>query len=172
MKTIRTVHGLLLIAGTLFLACFLVSPVAAEQFKKGQKVWSKHFETPLLDEPKPLAAVVVKVGFAEKLSVRAIQGTWLRVKADEGEGWVFQGNVATDKPELAPGAGWTTVEASQTNTVAAARPLSPAAEMYAQSRGATNAQADVNWIDEQAALLTMQDIIVYLEVEQLGEYQQ
>jgi hypothetical protein len=159
-------------AAVLILACLIALPANSAEFKKGQKVWSKNHETPLLAEPRPLATVVARVGFAEKLSVRESQGSWLRVKSGEGEGWVFQGNIADEKPSLAPAAGWTTVEASQTDTVAAARPLEPAAKGYVQRHDATDAEADIDWLDAQAAVITEQDLIVYMSVEQLGEYQE
>jgi len=154
------------------LACMMALPAHAAEFRKGQKVWSKNYETPLRAEPGPLAAVVANVGFAEKLTVRELQGAWLRVNSGEGEGWVFQGNVADEKPALAPGAGWTTIEASQTDTVAAARPLEPAAKGYAQRHGAESAEADIEWLDAQAALITEQDLVVIMSEEKLGEYRE
>lgn len=159
-------------AAVLMLASLIALPANSAEFKKGQKVWSKNYETPLLADPRPLAGVEVTVGFAEKLKVREVQGAWLRVQSDDGEGWVFQGNVADEKPSLAPGAGLTTVEASQTDTVAAARPLEPAAKDYAQRHGAENAEADIDWLDAQAAAITEQDVVVYMSAEKLGEYQE
>ena len=159
-------------AAMLMLTCLFATPANSAEFKKGQKVWTKHHETPLLAEPKPLAAVVARVGFAEKLSVRKSQGMWLRVKSGEGKGWVFQGNVADEKPSLAPAAGWTTFDASQTDTVAAARPLEPAAKDYAQRHDAGKAEADIDWLDAQAALITEQELMVFMSDRQLGEYQE
>jgi hypothetical protein len=156
----------------LVLACLAALPAHSAEFKKGQKVWSKNYETPLRAEPGPLSTVVATVDFAEKLSVRELQGTWIRVKSGEGEGWVFQGNVADEKPALAPGAGWTMIDASQTDTVAAARPLEPAAKGYAERHGAGDAEADIDWLDAQAAMITGQDIVVTMSAEKLGEYQE
>ena len=156
---------------TFILACLVSWPANSAELKKGKKVWSKHYETVLLTEPRPLAPASATVGFAEKLSIREVQGTWLRVKSGKAKGWVFQGNVATEKPSHAPGAGFTTVDASQTDTVAAARPLSPAAEGYAERRGAQDAHADINWLDMQADIITQDELIVFMQVEQLGEYQ-
>jgi hypothetical protein len=116
----------LVLSATFILACVLALPASPAEYEQGGKAWSKHHETALLAEPRPLAPVVSTIGFAEKLKVREIQGAWLRVESSAGEGWVFQGNVASEKPELAPGAGFTTI-AAQTDTVAAARPLAPAA---------------------------------------------
>ena len=157
---------------TVALVCTLSVAAQSSEFRKGQKAWSKHYETPLLVEPKPLAPVAATIGFAKKLSVREVRGTWLQVKSDGGEGWVFQGNVAFEKPSLAPGAGWTTIDASQTNTVAAARPLAPAAEGYAQRHSAVEARADIDWLDEQAGALTGNDIVAWMSAERLGEYQE
>jgi hypothetical protein len=164
-------HGLQLTL-TLSLACLVSWPANSAELKKGKKVWSKHYETVLLTEPRPMAPASATVGFAEKLSIREVRGTWLRVKSDEGKGWVFLGNVATEKPSRTPGAGFTTVEASQTDTVAAARPLSPAAEGYAERRGEEGAQSDIKWLDEQADAITHNDLIVFMHEKQLGEYQE
>jgi hypothetical protein len=172
----RPVRFLLTAAVTL-LASTLAPPAGAAEIDKGDKVWSKNVETALLAEPSPLAATQGTVGFAEKLSVKEIQGKWLRVKGDDAkgdevEGWVFSGNVAAEKPKLPPAAGFTTVEASETNTVAAARPLTPAAEQYAQNQGAGNAQADVTWLDTESALVTQQDLTAYMAENSKGEYQE
>jgi hypothetical protein len=156
----------------LSLACLVSLPANSAELKKGKKVWSKHYETVLLTEPSPLAPASTTVGFAEKLSIREVRGTWLRVKSGKDKGWVFQGNVATEKPSYAPGAGFTTIDASQTDSVAAARPLSPAAEGYAERRGAEDAHADINWLDVQADAITQDDLIVFMQVEQLGEYRE
>ena len=172
-----TPHRLLLISTITALVCALAPFAGAAEFSKGDKVWSKNVETALLAEPSPLAAAQATVGFAEKLSVKETQGKWLRVKGedakgDEVGGWVFSGNVATEKPKLPPTAGFATVEASETNTIAAARPLTPAAEQYAQNQGAGNAQADVTWLDAESALVTQQDLTAYMAENSKGEYQQ
>lgn len=156
----------------LVLSCLLLMPAGWAEFKKRQKVWSKHYETPLLAEPKPLAAVDTTVGFGEKLTIREISGTWLRVKSDEGEGWVFQGNVATNKPKLAPDAGWSKIDAAETDTVAAARPLAPAAESYAERNNAGDAKADIDWLDAEADAITEDETVLYMVENQLGEFQE
>ena len=168
MKTAR----ILLWSGIFVLACGIAMPASSAELKTGQKVWSKHFETPLLAEHSPLASVLSTVGFAEKLSILETRGGWLRVKSGSAEGWVFNGNIATDKPAMAPAAGWTKVDATKTNTVAAARPLTPAAEGYAQRHGASDAQADIDWLDAESALVTAQDITAYMAANQKGEYQE
>jgi hypothetical protein len=161
-----------LLMGIAMLACTTAPLTGAAEFSKGDKVWSKHVETALLAEPSPLAATQATVGFAEKLSIKETQGKWLRVKGDGAEGWVFSGNVAVEKPKLPPATAFTTVEASETNTVAAARPLTPAAEQYAQNQGAGNAQADLSWLDLESATVTQQDLKTYMSENRKGEYQE
>lgn len=148
---------------------------SATAFEKGDKVWSKHYETALLAEPKPLAATVDTVGFGVKLKVKEVQGMWLHIKVDskkeKAEGWVFQGNVASEKPAIAPSVGMKQIDAAQTDTVAAARPLAPAAQGYAERHGESEALADIDWVDEQAALLSHEELVAWMSEQQLGEYQ-
>lgn len=144
---------------------------SAAAFEKGDEVWSKHFETALLADPSPLAATVATVGFGEKLKVKKVQGVWLNIKGNKAEGWIFQGNVASEKPETAPSVGMTQIAAAQTDTVAAARPLAPAAQSYAERHDETEAQADIDWVDQQAALLSHDELVAWMTEQQLGEYQ-
>ena len=150
----------------------LAVTTGSAEFKKRQKVWSKHHETPLLAEPSPLAPVEATIGFGEKLSIREIQRSWLKVESDEGEGWVFQGNIATDKPKMAPGVGLSRMDASQTDTVAAARPLAPAAETYAERNNALDAKADLDWLDAEADALADEELVLYMSENRIGEYQE
>lgn len=163
---------ILQLVGIAALACATALFAGSEALKKGQKVWSKHHETALLAEPSPLAGAQSTVGFAEKLKILELQGAWLRVRGDDGEGWVFEGNVATDKPELPPVSALTTLDASQTDTVAAARPLAPAAADYAARHGATAAQADIDWIDAEAARLPAAEVLAYMSANHKGEYRE
>jgi len=156
----------------LLVTCLCAVSTSSAEFKKRQKVWSKHYETPLLSEPKPLASVEATIGFGEKLSIREVRGTWLKVKSDDEEGWVFQGNVASDKPKLAPDAGWSKIDAAQTDTVAAARPLAPAAENYAERNNAGEAKADIDWLDAKADAVSEEQIVFYMSENQIGEYQE
>ncbi len=166
----KKIANLMLSAGLVVICVVLASTVKAD-FKAGEKVWSKHMTTNLLNEPRPLANTQATVGFAEKLTIKEVQGSWLRVKTKSAEGWIFQGNVADEKPEIAPAAGLTRVDAAQTNTVAAARPLTPAARDYAARHGGQDAQADIDWIDQQAALITADELIAWMTINQKGEYQ-
>ena len=165
MRHQRILH----LVGIAALACATALFAGSEALKKGQKVWSKHHQTALLAEPSPLAGAQATVGFAEKLKVLEVQGAWLRVRGDNDEGWVFEGNIAVNKPELPPASALTTMDAAQTDTVAAARPLAPAAEDYAARHGATAAQADIDWIDAEAARLPADEVVAYMSANRNGE---
>jgi len=157
----------LLLAGCICLAAF--AGIAA--FEKGGKAWSKRNETPLLAEPSPLAAVAGKAGFAEELKIEELKGVWLRVKGAKASGWVFQGNLSEDKPTGTPPAGLTTLSASDTDTAAAARPLTAVGDDYATRHSATNAAADLQWLEEQGADVKAADVDEYLKENKKGEYQ-
>lgn len=140
-------------------------------FKKGDTAYSKKIDTPLLAEPKPLAATSAKVAFAEKLAVDEVRGSWLHVSTKDASGWIFQGNVTETKPSAAPSAGITSVSADSTDTVAAARPLTEAAEGYSERHSDGKAKADVEWVDAQSAMATEELIVAYMRENEKGEYQ-
>ncbi|MEZ5276341.1 MAG: hypothetical protein R3F07_08180 [Opitutaceae bacterium] len=154
------------IAGVIGLA--LITLFAA--FKVGDTAWSKRIDTPVLAEPKPLASPVGKVGFAVPLKVREVRGAWLGIQADEVSGWVFEGNVAGEKPTLAPATGLTRVTADSTDTAAAARPLTEAADGYASRHSEAKDKADVEWVDTTSAGLPEDEVIAYLQENAKGEY--
>jgi hypothetical protein len=139
---------------------------------KGGTVYSKRNETNLLAEPKPLAAATGKAGFAEALKVTEVRGKWYSVKGKSATGWVFAGNVAEEKPKLAPPAGLTSIEASDTNTAAAARPLTEAGNDFAARHGGAQARADVEWVDAQAGKLPGSAVVAYMKAHKKGEYQE
>lgn len=149
-------------------ALALLAGVAA--IEKGGTVFSKRNETSLRAEPSALASAAGKAGFAEALKVEEVRGSWLRVKAAKAAGWVFTGNIAEEKPTLAPPAGLTTVSASETDTVAAARPLAPAAEGFAARHDADKPKADVEWLDAEAATVNGEAIESYLRENKKGEF--
>jgi hypothetical protein len=163
---------ILRLGGIAALACAMALSASAGTFKQGQQVWSKHHETALLSEPRPLAGAQTTVGFAAQLEILEARGAWLRVRGEKGEGWVFEGNIAADKPSLPPATALTTLDAAQTDTVAAARPLAPAAADYAARHGAAAAQADIEWIDAEAARIPAADVIAYMSANRKGEYRE
>jgi hypothetical protein len=63
------------------------------------------------------------------------------------------------------------VDASATDTVAAARPLTPAAADYAARHDGGSAEADIAWLDARAAALSPAQIVAYMQANARGEYQ-
>jgi hypothetical protein len=167
MKTTPLRPRRLLIAGLVGIAAVAVGLA----FDKGDKAWSKRNETNLLAEPKPLAAVAGKASFAEELRIDEVKGVWVHVKGAKDTGWVFQGNLAGEKPAGTPPAGLTTLSASDTDTAAAARPLSAIANDYAARHNAADAAADIEWLEAASAEVKAEDVDTYLRDNQKGEYQ-
>jgi hypothetical protein len=100
-----------------------------------------------------------------------VKGAWLRVKGAKAAGWVFQGNVASDKPAGTPPAGLTTLSASDTDTAAAARPLTAVGSDYASRHNATDASADMAWLETESAKVKAADVDEYLRENKKGEFQ-
>ena len=140
--------------------------------KPGGTVYSKRNETKLLAEPKPLAATAATAGFAEPLKVSEIRGSWLNVAGRSGAGWVFAGIISEDLPKNAPAAGFGTLDASSTTTAAAARPLAPAAEAYAERHGKRDAGADVDWVEAEAHKVIPAIVNAYMRENKKGEFQE
>jgi len=154
----------------LMVLTFLASASGVLAYKKGETAYAKRADTSLLTEPKALAKAVGKAGFAEPLTITEVRGAWLQVKGKKASGWIFEGNVAVEKPTLAPAAALTTIDASKTNTVAAARPLSDAGTAYAGRHRSTNASADLDWLEAEAAKVKPEAVETYLRSQGKGEY--
>jgi hypothetical protein len=159
--TLRIVLGSLMGAGAIAMLT---------AFKKGDTVYAKKITTPLLAEPRPLAAASTQVDFGVALAVEEVTGSWLRVTASDASGWVFAGNVADEKPSRVPSAGLTQVSADSTDTTAAARPLAVAAEGYSARHDGAEAQAGVEWLDAQSAAIAEDEIVAYMRENEKGEY--
>lgn len=165
MKTPRLILTLAALQFALGAACHAA-------LKKGGAAYTKRMETALLAEPKPFAATVANIEFAESLSIDEVRGSWLRVthKKLKKTGWVYAGNVADDEPVIPPAEGMTAGQASETSTATAARPLTRAAREYAESQGQPPQLQD--WLAQAAAAVTDDDITRYLSENKKGEYQQ
>ena len=150
----------------------LAAATTAGAVEAGGTVYSKRNETTLLTEPKPLAAAAGKAGFAEPLKVTEVRGRWFNVKGKTAAGWVFAGNVAEEKPKLAPAAGLTSIEASDTNTAAAARPLTEAGNDFAARHAGPQSRADVEWVDAQSGKIPGSAVVAYMKANKKGEFQE
>ena len=57
--------------------------------KPGGTAYTKRFETNLLAEPSPLAAVNARVAFGRALKVNEARGAWFKVADGARAGWVL-----------------------------------------------------------------------------------
>lgn len=137
----------------------------------GGTAYTKRFETNLLAEPAPLAAVAGKVAYGRKLAIAEARGAWLRVSDGPAAGWVFAGNLSETKPAEGKGLDGLGLSASATTATAAARPLTPAADDYAARRNLTSARDDLNWLIAQCATVTPRQVTAFLQEQKKGEFQ-
>lgn len=156
---------------TLLAVGVLTAAAALGAFTRGGQAFTKRVETLLRAEPRSLAEPTGKVGYARAVKIEEVRGPWLRVSDGDQAGWVFQGNLAEEKPSEVRGLDGLPLEASKTTATAAARPLTPAAKEYAQRKGAASASDDLDWLGEQAAAVTEADVEAHLELTKKGEYQ-
>ena len=152
------------------LALGLAPAALMATFAVGGTAYTKRAETTLLAEPKPLAAVAARVGYAQSLKVQELRGSWLRVSDGKNQGWVFVGNLAEDKPSETQGVDGLPIAAAETTATAAARPLIPAAEEYSQRRGLGKAAEDLTWLNQQRAGITPAAVQTFLQEQKKGEF--
>lgn len=136
----------------------------------GGFAYTKRFKTVLLAEPSPLAAPAGELALGRKLTVNEVRGNWLRVSDGPLAGWVFSGNLSDAKPAEVKGLDGLPIAASQTTATAAARGLTPAAVDYANRRGLANARDDLDWLLEQSAAITDEQVEEFLKTQKKGEY--
>ena len=134
----------------------------------GGIAYSKRMQTKLLADPSPLAAVNATIGYAKPLKVEETRGAWLRVSAGANAGWVFAGNVSA--VEIKEAAGGLALNASATTVTAAARGLSEEGAAYANRHQLADAREDLNWLLEQSAAVSADDLENFLQEKKLGEY--
>ncbi len=134
----------------------------------GSIAYSKRMETKLLADPSPLAAVNATIGYAKPLKIEEARGAWLRVSAGPSAGWVFSGNVSA--VEIKESGGGLALNASATTVTAAARGLSEEGAEYATRHQLANAREDLNWLLEQSAAVSADDLEDFLKEKKLGEY--
>ncbi len=155
----------------LLVVSVLTAAAAFGAFARGGQAFTKRVETLLRAEPRSLAEPTGKVGYAQTVAIEEVRGAWLKVRHGDQSGWVFAGNLAEEKPSEVRGLDGLPVEAAQTTATAAARPLAPATKEYAERKGSANASADLEWLAEQAAAVTPEDVQAFLAAEKKGEYQ-
>lgn len=140
-------------------------------FTAGRDAYTKRAQTALLSEPKMLATPVAQLPYAQKLRVEEIQGSWLRVSDGRRAGWIFAGNLSEEKPSNTKGLDGLPLAASATTASTAARPLTPTSSDYSERRGLGEAAADLQWLEQQHALLPPHTVQEFLKSEKKGEFQ-
>jgi len=157
--------GLMLLLG-------MAGTVAALAYTVGGEAYTKRLETVLRAEPRALAEESGRIGFARKLKVEEVRGSWLLVSERNIRGWVFSGNLADRKPAETKGTDGLGLAASKTTATSAARPLTPAGTSYARSNNLLHAGDDLDWLLAQCAALSPADLEAFLQEHRKGEYQE
>lgn len=169
MKPITKLHR---IAFAILLGALTAAAVAEP--KPGGTVYSKRAGLSLYSAPNSQSSVAGTVGFAEALKVAEINpsGKWLNVSGGGRSGWVFAGFTAEKKPEDLGRDRLGSVDASSSTTAAAARPLSPEAEQYAERHGKVDAGKDVDWVEAEARKVSPEIVAAYMKENRKGEQQE
>ncbi len=153
-------------------ALLLATGVSLEAaLSAGGTAYTKKYETNLLAEPAPLAAVTGKVGFGRAVKLQEARGAWFKIADGGSAGWVFAGNLSETKPAEGKGLDGLGLSASNTTATAAARPLTPAANDYATQHNLGNAREDLNWLLAQCSAITPARVDAFLKEQKKGEYQ-
>ena len=145
--------------------------IAEAALSVGSTAYTKRFKTTLLAEPSPLAAPAGDLAFGHKLTIKEVRGNWLRVSEGSTKGWVFVGNISDTKPADIKGTDGMAVTASATTATAAARPLAPATDDYAERRNLGDARGDLNWLNTECHAITSADLEKFLQEKKKGAYQ-
>lgn len=136
-----------------------------------KKVYSKRRDLPLLASADSNAKSVAKAAWNEELSISERQGRWLKVEGKDGEGWVYVGNVATEKlPE--ENTNDLPVRASNMNAAAAGKGMSPEAEAYAGRHSLSTVAEQLKWAEKISADISDDAARAWLKNNKIGEYAQ
>jgi len=156
------------VAGFLLAFCLFIASFSSA--RPGEdKVYSKRRDLPLLESASASAKTVAKAKWNEELSVSKREGRWLKVSGENGEGWVYSGNVTAEKlPE--ENQNDMPMKASGMTAAAAGRGLSDAADAYADRHSLAEVAAQVNWAEKLNAGISKEEARTYLKSHKLGEY--
>jgi len=167
MKTRWILKGIA-VAGFLLAFGLFVSSLSLARSGE-DKVYSKRRDLPLLESASASSKTAAKAKWNEELSVSKREGRWLKVSGEDGEGWVYSGNVATEKlPE--ENQNDMPMKASGMTAAAAGRGLSDAADAYAGRHSLSEVAAQVSWAEKLNAGISKEEARAYLKSHKLGEY--
>ena len=150
------------------LATAVVTSTAA--LAPGGAAFTKRADVSLLAAPQMGAQQLGRLGYAQKVSINEVRGSWANVSAG-ANGWVFGGNLSDTAPADTQGFDGLPISAANTTASAAARPLAADTEQYAGRRGLNSAVSDLSWLTQKSAVLPNQ-LQDFLKTNKKGEYQQ
>jgi hypothetical protein len=150
------------------LATVAVLPAA---LAPGGAAYTKRADVSVLAQPQMGSQTVGRLGYAQKVSVNELQGTWARISGGSASGWVFGGNLSDQAPADTQGFDGLPISASNTTASAAARPLTADSQQYAGRRGLHSASSDLAWLSQHATLRP-NELPEFLKAQKKGEFQQ
>ena len=153
--------------GAFFFAVIWVYSLQSADDK--EKVFSKRRDLPLLESASPSAKTVAKAAWNEALTVLSREGRWLKVSSEDGEGWVYIGNIS---PEELPRENKNDIpmKASGMTAAAAGRGLSEGADAYADRHSYTEVAEGLLWAEKVSSSITEEKARAYLKTNKLGEF--
>jgi hypothetical protein len=136
----------------------------------GQTCFSKQASTPLLAEADRSAATVGRVEWGKPLKITALSGRWLNVSSGDLKGWIYSGNVSSEKPPAENKKDFLPTTAADTTAAVAARPLSDSSRNYAKRKSLGEAAAGIEWAEQQADAVSTAQVTAYMQEKALGDY--
>lgn len=159
MKPVPQLLLLLILTATTLLA-----------YEVGQVCFSKQAITPLLASADREAAKVGTVEWGKPLQIISTNGRWLQVSSGSTKGWVYAGNVTSEKPPAENKTDFLPTTAADTTAAVAARPLSDSSKKFANRKSLGEAASDVEWAEKQADAVTSAQVSAYMQEKGLGDY--
>lgn len=159
----------LLLASCVTILLFMVIKINLHSRNDDNVVYSKRRNLPLRASDDPQGKQTAKADWNEALKVLDQKGRWYKVSSNDGEGWVYMGNVSCDKlPE--ENRNDLPMKSEGVTATAAGRGLTDKAEKYAKSHDLDEVAEQLQWAEKQNANITKNDAIDYLKAHNLGEY--
>ena len=159
-------HSSLIFSVLILISLGFSTPILSKD--KSWKVFSKRADLPLLEKPDTSSKSVAKAIWNEALEVDDQKGRWLKVRAKDGEGWVYSGNVSSEP--LPPENHNDLVKTSGITAAAAGRGLTPIASEYASRHDYADVAKQIEWLEKVNAEISKADARNYLKTHKMGEF--
>jgi uncharacterized protein YgiM (DUF1202 family) len=151
--------------GFLFFTAFLDA-----EFTAGRTAYTKKKTTSLLSSPQRDSATLGSLPWGTGVEIKTVQGLWVQVEDNGKTGWIFSGNLAEDKPPAENKNDFLPTNAGDTTAATAARPLSRAAQNYADRKDYGSAAADIRWLESVADNISSSEVDSFLKANRKGEF--